>query len=801
MKNLYLLLFVFSSLTISSQVTISGSVKDPQGATLPFCSIALLNAQDSSLVKGAISDENGTYTINEVKAGIYMILGSFTGYKDLYSKTFELKPENKSATVDLSFPEETILLNEVAIVAKKPFLEQKADRLVVNVASSALAAGGTVSEIIAKVPGVVMVQDRITLGGSQNLSIFIDGKPSNYPDINAVLRDMPGDQIEKIELITQPGAQFDAAGGPIINLVLKRNADLGFKSTIGSSISGIRQDHSFVNKPSETYLRVSPYFSPTYRSGKINLTGNFSMNQGNYFNEMKIDRLINGTKYASENLDQTDILFKNARIGADFYATDKLTTGMVFRIWDREADGFSNSITKVFNNSNNTPLNNFSTDNDGINNRDGLFLNYYIKNDFNKDKNHFLSFDVDYNKFNAYSMNALSIGNGEVASPRSKSAQEVTQPVDIYVYKLDYSMPLDSTSKLELGGKSSFSTVDNTLNFIRNNTIIQNQSNHFLYKENINAAYVKADKQFSKFDISAGLRMEQTVIDGSDKEVKVLSRNYTQFFPSASLSYKLNKDMAIQSSFAKRVNRPSFQQQNPASNFIDSLTYTRGNPQLRPETMNTSQLMFTYSGQPVLGISYNTTDDVIIENAPKIEGNKTFTIAENLARQKRVEIQLNFPIKIGKIIDGYGGNQAIYNSYDADYLGTPYKASKWNWLAYWQINVKLPADIKAEVGGFYMTKFLEEFLTIGNLGGLNFGFSKQFAKKKGRVSLNFNDVFYSQNTDARIDFADVNVGFISRELSRTIRLAVSYQFGNSKVKNADSRNSASESESSRVKID
>jgi hypothetical protein len=166
-----------------------------------------------------------------------------------------------------------------------------------------------------------------------------------------------------------------------------------------------------------------------------------------------------------------------------------------------------------------------------------------------------------------------------------------------------------------------------------------------------------------------------------------------------------------------------------------------------------------------------------------------------------VEIQLNFPIKLGKVIDGFGGNQAIFNSYNATYQGLKYEASRWHWLAYWQINANLPKDFKMEFGGFYLTKFLEEFLTIDNISGVNIGISKSFADKKGRVALSFNDVFYKQNSNATIDFSDVRVSFYQRNFTRQLRLTASYQFGNTKMKNLNGRSSASESESSRVKVD
>jgi len=801
-KLLMLISFLFFTfLSVFSQVTITGNVKDEAGNPLEFVSMALILQQDSTLVKGSLTDENGVYLIEKVNPGSYLILASYLGYENVYSEKFELKESNKLATVDINFLQKGVVLNEAVISAKRPFLEQKADRLVVNVASSALAAGGTAMEILQKVPGVVIMQDKVTLGGSQNLQVWIDGKPSPYTDMNAVLRDMPGDQIEKIELITQPGSQFDASGGPILNVVLKRNADLGFKGTAGLTLVGFRVDQADVDGGVENYHRINPNVNVTYRHGKINLFGNASYNAGDYFSAFIIDRYIGDEVYKSKNLENTNYIFRNLRFGADYYLTEKTTIGTVMRFWGRSADGIAFNKTNVFDQSESILKSTFITENLSDSKRSGTYGNVYLKHEYDKKRGQSINFDFDYNRFNTRDINNLIIYPDEAPQFRSLSQQDIDQPVDIYVGKIDYIHPIDSTFKIETGTKASIATVDNLLAFSRSGEPSPEESNNFLYKENINAAYINLSKTVSKFEFNAGLRAEQTIVTGQTLDSFVLDRNYLQWFPSASAMYRLNKNMALQSSFSRRVNRPGFRQQNPFSNFIDSLTYTRGNPALRPEIVHTAQLNLTFDGQPFFGIAYYTTDDVIVENAPKLEGTRTFTTAENLANQERVEIQLNFPIKIGKVIDGFGGNQAIYNAYDANYLDRTYKASRWHWLAYVQINANLPNDFKVELGGFYMTKFLEEFLTINSLANVNIGVSKTFADKKGRIALVFNDMFYSQNTNAAIDFGDVRVNFFQREFSRNLRLNCTYQFGNTKMKNLSGRNSASESESSRVKID
>lgn len=800
MHYVFTLIFVFTVNVLSTQITVKGTIKDESGAIVSFASASLINV-DSTLVRGSLTDEDGLFMIENVMPGSYRILASFLGYENVYTEIFELKAENKSVTVDINFLQKGILLDETVIVAKRPFLEQKSDRLVVNVANSAVAAGGTAMEILKKVPGVVVMQDKVTLGGSQNLQIWIDGKPSPYTDMNAALRDMPGDQIDKIELITQPGSQYDASGGPILNIVLKRNADLGFKGTAAVTVGGGRFDQADVNAGKENYHRVNPSLNLTYRSGKINLFGNVSHNQGDYFTAIIVDRYIGDEVYKSKNIDRVDYTFNNLRFGADYFASEKTTVGTVFRTWGRQGDGNGFNKTSVFDASE-TILNNiFVTENITDSRRSGLYGNAYLKHEFDRKTGHGFNVDFDYNRFNTRNINDLAIYPDDNPLFRSLSRQDVDQPVDIVVGKVDYKYPIDSTFKVETGVKMSFANVDNDLKFLRNNEVSLPESNDFLYKENINAGYVNLSKSISKFELNAGLRLEQTIISGESMDSLVFDRRYTQLFPSASAMYRFNEHMALQSSYSRRVNRPGFQQQNPFSYFIDSLTYTRGNPALRPEIINTAQLNLTFDGQPFFGVAYYVTDDVIIENAPKLEGTRTFTTAENLANQTRVELQLNFPIKLGKYIDGFGGNQAIYNSYDATYQNIKYETSRWHWLGYFQINATLPKDFRMEIGGYYMTKFLEEFLTIDNIAGIDIGISKSFDEKRGRVSLSFNDIFYSQNTNATIDFSEVRVNFFQREFSRQMRLTCSYQFGNSKVKNTSSRRAASESESSRVKVE
>jgi outer membrane receptor protein involved in Fe transport len=801
-KKLFLLcLFALPVFLTQAQVTVQGKITDEKNVPQPYVSVALIAVQDSHLIKGALTDETGNFSIPSVTEGNYRILASSVGFEKNYSDVFTLKSDSKTATVDFKLKEASKMLSEAVITASRPLFEQKADRLIVNVANSPIAAGGTALEILTKVPGVVIIQDKVTLGGNKSVQVWIDGKPSQYTDMNEALRNMPGDQIDRIELISQPGAQYDASGGPVLNIILKRNAELGLTGTASMTLGGFNANHSDVNKGTRNYYRLNPSLSMNYRSGILNLFGSAAYNQGNYFNVIKTTRFINNEVFRGFNFDETDYTYKNLRVGADIYASKKTTLGVILRGWGRTGKGDATSTTNVFNKDETKQTNSFITDNVSDSRRSGYSSNFNIKHDIDAKLGHSLNFDLDYNRFNTNSVNDLTIYKKEASNLASLSQQSVKQPVDIWVSKADYVRPIDSTFKFETGVKTSFATVNNDLKFYRAKEFSVKESNDFLYKENINAGYVNLSKTIGKIDLNGGLRAEQTVVTGNSMNKLVLDRNYLQWFPSASALYKIDKHIGVQASYSRRVNRPGFQQQNPFSYFIDSLTYTRGNPNLKPEISDAGKLSVVYDGQPFFAIERTVTNDVIIENAPQVEGTKTFTTAQNLAQFSNWNFQLNFPIKLGKWLDGFGGNQAIYNAYNADYQGFKYKAARWHWLAYWGVTAKLPADIKVEVNGFYMTKFLNEFLTIGSLGGFNIAASKTFWEKRGRLSLNFNDILYSQKTNAVIDIQGIRVDFFQRQYSRNARLTFSYQFGNTKVKSVRSRGTGSESETSRVKVE
>ncbi|MBY0481293.1 MAG: TonB-dependent receptor [Chitinophagaceae bacterium] len=778
---------------LQAQSSISGKLTDQKQKPLKSFTVLLLKQSDSSLVKSTLTNESAVFTFKEISNGNYLILANGLSYEKNYTKVIVAGKDQTVPHIILKVA--AVNLGEVTVTARKPFLEQRADKLVVNVEGSATAAGSTALEVLQKVPGVIVRNEQVTLAGKSSVNIMINGKTSQYTDINQVLATTAASNIEKIELISNPGARYDAAGGAIINIILKKNADMGTNGTV--SVSGAmglyKKDGSPIDR---NFYRLTPYVSINNRKGKVNVYGNINLFHRNLFNYEEFERVIPPSRFLQTKYNPNNRNSSSYRAGLDFYADDKNTFGILYRGYALGSIEEAVNNTQEFNSNTGILQSTFQTLNNNHIKRVNQAGNMNWKHVFDTTGKE-LNVDLDYSNYQMNNTNDIKnvLSNGNY----TLSTQSINNPVHFTVGKIDYTHPIDKDTKFELGSKLSFATIDNAIVFKNGTVVDPKRSTNFQYKENINAIYSSFIKKMGGWELNAGLRVEQTIATGESEQVKVLDRNYTKLFPSFFITRKLDKNLSTVFQYSKRLNRPSYQQQNPFIEYADSLTYSKGNPLINPEMVDAYKLGLTFQNQPFFSVSYNKTKDVIFNSAPKQDGNQTYVMPENLGTYENITFELNFPLNFGKKISGYGGNHLIYNHYKADYLGGIYDQSKWNWQAYWQVAYKPKPSWNIEVSGFYTTKFLEEFLTINPLGSLNLAIQKSFWEKKGKLTLNFNDLLFSEKSTAMIDYQYINIKVKSQSESRNVRLAFTYSFGNQKLKATRSRESASDAESNRVK--
>ncbi len=780
----------------NAQVTVSGRAISTDKKKMEYTSVGLHKASDSSSVAQVMAGSDGRFVFKDVPANNYYLTLSKVGY---LLKTLSFKAEQQPVdlnTIELEL--KGILLQGAVVTATKPFLEQKSDKLVVNVAGSITGAGSSAAEVLQRVPGIMLLNDRLSVSGKNNIILQIDGRTSPYANVSQLLREMPSSNIEKIELVTNPGAQYDASGAVIINVITRKTEFKGTNANINLT-TGIApfssKRYDYIDR---IFSRINPSFSYNHRNKRWNVFGGGSYQHRTFFNYTSFDRRTDLNDFLQQNYAPGWYSTHSFRTGVDYYQSQRNIFGIFASINGRNGTTQTNNNTEQYELLTGKQVNRFRTSIAEQNRRFNYELNANWKHYF-KAQGTTLNTDITFNRYSIDNNSDINTYD-TLQQQLGGNLQQVKNPISFFTVKTDYTQPITKSLKLDAGAKSSFSKVDNNLSFYEWGVFNKLRSNRFLYREQVLAAYVSIKKTFKKGDLQTGLRTEHTSLTGSTSGIKVVDRTYINFFPSLQYSRPLNKKISLTAQFSSRITRPDYQSLNPFTYYLDSLTYRRGNPQLSPERSYSSRLILSYNNRPLLAVSYTLTDDVIFRNAPEQDGNKTFSSPQNLATFYNFTIEANYPVSVAQNkITGFISAQAINNRYKTRYLGASYTAARWNALCQLQLSWKMAKKWSLEMSGNYTSSMLNEFLTISPQGSLNLGIQKSFAENAGKISLNLSDIFYTQITRADINYQNIDVSLLQRNDSKGVRLTFSYQLGNNKLKNLRGRNFGAEEEDKRVK--
>jgi len=635
--SLTLLTLLFSFTFLNAQSAVTGKVLDEQGAPVEFANAILMAATDSSLVAAGLTDFEGAF---EVKgdSGQYIFQVSMLGQEDYWYGPFDLEADLALGTITLAPAASTLAAVEVK--AKKPFLEQQAGKMIVNVEGSLTGQNGSTMDLLKKVPGMLVVRDQISLAGQSNVKILIDGKPTKYMDIQTLLKELPATDIEKIEVISQPGAAFDAEGaGGVINLILKKNVLLG---TNGSVRLGLGYGWA---------ESVNGSVRLNHRKGPLNMYGSLSGRHSRGFEKMLLERKVEDLLFDQDNFSPYNPNSGSFRGGIDYDLTETQTIG----VSGRYAQGVNNTrdenMTRVFDLDNNEL---FSIITEIPSERD--WKNYAAQTYYtNKLDTMGQRLDLDFSiagyKSDSFD-DILTTVAGEVSSFGDR--RNVT-PANNFVAaaQLDYKKPLSKQIQMETGAKYSYAEVDNTLNaFERQNNssewlIDKGRSNQFVYTENILAAYVSGSYKKEKFAVNAGLRYEHTLSEGFNVTLdSTNTQNYGNLFPSLSVSGPVvGKSLGWNASYSYRINRPRYKSLNPFIYYLDPLTFERGNPFLQPEYIHSTKAGLTFDGQPFFNLEYQHTNGAIQLVTEQVDSTgSTFAYDANFDNFRRYGGSLFFPL-------------------------------------------------------------------------------------------------------------------------------------------------------------
>jgi hypothetical protein len=800
MRNLFLIsLLMAMSFAAFSQGSVKGKVTDKKNQSVEFANVLLLNAADSSLAKGDLSDSSGTYYFENIKNGKYLIFVSMVGYNQIYSAPFNL---DKGTFVVPTFTfGEGIKLDEIEVVAKRPFIELSANKLIVNVESSPTSAGDNALEVLRKSPGVqVDENNNIALKGKQGVLIMIDGKRSylSNTEVARMLESMPSSSINQIEIILNPSAKYDAEGNAgIINIKMKKDKNLGFNGniTLGGSYG--------------KYPGSNGNFTFNYRQKKFNVFGNVGSwyNKGFQINNIEREVPYNGlvTKFdqISDRINYSQGLYY--RGGVDFFLSDKTTLGVLVNAnhgnWN-----FESMTNTNISGDNQAPFSLVQAMNAGRSEWDNLTYNVNFKQDFGEGKE--LTVDADYSTYksgnNSTYDNFYFNNNQEVATPyllRSNNNSDI----QIMAFKADYSHPISDKISMEAGLKSSFVTTDNAVVF--ENKDLNNvwnydslQSNTFEFQENINAAYVNYNQIFDKMTLQIGVRAENTNNQGYSATLdSSLSRQYVSLFPNISLSHNIGKDHSLSYSYSRRIDRPSYEDLNPFAFFLDQYTFEKGNPFLNPQFTHSFNTSYGYKQTAFLTASYGRTTGAMTDVIEQIDSlNLTFQTKINLATLDNVSINLSTPIPIQKWWTARVNLSANYNSFKSEYVGGTIDNQQWSFNAYMANYFTIRKGTMIELSGWYQSRSLFGIIEILPMYAVNFGFSQTVLDGKGTIKLSGNDIFNMQQFRGVIQQDNLNLKIGNKWQSQQFSASFTYRFGNDQVKPSRRRETATDEERKRA---
>ena len=747
---------------------------------LEYATVSLFSKIDSALVEGMMLDTSGCFSL-EVNLGVYYIECAFLGYQSETISNIELKADQ--ALMDLGFIKlkaNAQMLTEVEVRAEKSFIELSLDKSVFNVGKDLASLGGNAADILNSVPSVsVDVEGNISLRGSQGVQILVDGKPSGLVARDG-LRNLSADMIEKVEVITNPSARYNAEGtAGIINIILKKKRKKGLNGTFNNTIGHPEALATAINL--------------NYRKKKLNLFTNLSASRWRNIGDGAIYREV---YYHSDSIDilksKRDHLFKGRlgsfRIGAEYFINPKntITTSLFQRHIHRNNEivlnfqDFGNRLDYELGGST-------RTENEKVSGKNQEFALAYKKT-FDKEDHHLIADLQIQNSRNITQSTYLEtyfITNSSTL-PLADLDQLSNTNEQTYQWnaKLDYQLPLKKDEKLEAGLQSSYREISYNylVEALQNEQweVFEGLDGEYQYMEKIQAAYALYANKIKQVSFQIGTRLEYADISTSTENTA--PRRNLKLFPSAHLTYEFSSKNALQLSYSKRVTRPRLRSLNPLPTFRNSRSRFQGNPDLRPEYTGMYELGYIRNwekGTISSSLFYRHTEDVIEGVIFKVTLSDphpvTYRRPENLATKDDIGIELNFSFSHQDWLK-LNGNAYFYRAIiNGEALNPAYNSDTYTTRGKITSRISISKNTNAQLRFNYRAPFERPQGSRKSQAFLTFSISQKVLRKKGTITLNISDVFNSRISRGTM-FTDTFFQEDEFQWSRrTVKLTLYYQ--------------------------
>ena len=794
MKKIFLFTLLFLSvgmLSAQQPTNFTITIANEKGEPVANATVELLSKNKP--VKATITDPKGNAVFENITTGSYSFSITLVGYKKQTTALY-IFPETNKASISLQAADKT--LQAVSVSSKKPFVQRKEGKTIINVEAAVTNTGTTVLEVLEKSPGVMVDKNGgLSLQGKAGVLVMIDDKPTylSGADLNNLLSSMSSSQVDQIELMPNPPAKYDASGNAgIINIKTKKNKVKGFNGT--ATVAGTQG----------VYPKNNNSLIVNYRTGKFNMFFNYSLNNTKYFTSIYALR-----KYYNNNNDIIAILdqptYFSGRVtnhtikaGVDYNISPKTTVGIVLGGTRVRRQGKGDATATWLNAAGATDSAIITNSTSGVRYKSET-LNGNLRHSINKQQD--LALDIDWLNYNISNEqlfnNRLQANGGYTEAARGNIPTSIT----IFSAKADHTLRFGKNSTLQSGFKSSHISTDNIASYQNFNGSTWQEdygrSNHFLYKENINALYSSMQTKYKRISLQAGLRYEATAYDAHQlgnvqQKDSAFSRKYSGLFPSGYITYELDSSNAFTFTAGRRIDRPPFQTLNPFTSIINKYTYQTGNPYIVPQYSTNMEISHQYKQWLTTTVSYSIVknyfsqiflNDTVAGLLYYSQGNVGRT--HNLGISSIVMLA---PTKWWSFT-----LQALYNHKELKgFNGDANFKSNIN-----QLNINMSNQFSfakiysGELSGFFTSRARNDLQEVlYPTGQLSLGISRPVLKKKATLKLSFRDLFYTNAMEGLTQFTKATEYFILRRDSRVISIAFTYRFGKAYKTNKRSSGSA-----------
>ncbi|WP_345950485.1 TonB-dependent receptor [Mucilaginibacter sp. PAMB04274] len=771
--------------------TVTGKLVDANtNQPLDFASVSVTHKGDKT-TKGIQTDLNGNFKLDGLKDGVYLFKATFVGYLTYAKDSILINASRKLVQLgNVKVRPAKGVLKEVVVTAQRSQIKLSTDKKVFSVDQSLVSQGGSATDLLTNVPSVqVDVEGNVNLRGSSNVRVLINGKPSALSggSVSDILQSIPASAIENIEVITNPSSKYDAEGqSGIINIVLKRNAQLGFNGSVAGTVG--------------TQNTYNGSLNLSYQTSKVNLFGNYSYRKADRVGNGYTDRITYpGTADAIFQNQLSDQKFSfnshNVRTGIDFNLSPKTVLTLSDNINVRDRDRFQNGETRTTTRNALTQLtqqNNFSG-NSGINfDANADFSHKYKKQGQELTANLGYSSekeDGDENLSTVYNYYRNNITTGRSFNQNTYTNGKQRN----FNLQADYTMPLGKESKLEAGYRSTFNRndndyrVDTLINRTVNQYVFDNtRSNHFIYNEQVHALYANYQRQFGKFGVQVGARVEDAHIRTRLVDsVQQYKQDYLRVYPSVFLSDKLTENQTLQLSYTRRVSRPRDRQLSPFVDRSDPFNFQQGNPNLLPEDTHAFELSYiNYWNALTLTSSlyYRYTNNNIQQVRIPLDSATTLTRFENINSAANAGYELIAKWTFSPKLDLTGNVNVYYRNIKGDEALNVRSTSGYAFNGNLTANIKPVKKLGIQLRGDYQGKQVIAQGYSKALYGLDGGVRYDVTKTLN-MSVNARDIFNTRKFGSIINNTNTAIPYTSesyrRFATRTVMFTVSYRFGNS----------------------